>query len=345
MSRGRRRALAAIAVLCGIGALGYLALAVLGAGGEREAARPLVTPGGPVPVEGSQLLARAVDRADRARAGRVFALSRGRPRSLVGKGLDCERVHFAGGRGICLRTAPSRIAYEAVVFDASMRVLRNVPLTGLPSRARVSADGRYAAATVFVNGHEYLSAGGFSTAATIVDLRSGESLGNLESFSVSKDGEPIDSVDFNFWGITFAPTDSNRFYATLRTGDHYYLVEGDVRQRSMRVLRDGVECPSISPDGTRLAFKSRIGKQDRWRLAVLDLATLEDRPVGERRSIDDQPEWLDEITLVYSDGLDVYTVAADGSGPPRLALRSASSPVAISPGGGGEPKTKPQPEG
>lgn len=347
MSAGRRRALIVVAAFCVVGAFGYLAFAVLGSDDEVQGAQPLATVGEPVPVAGSQLLARAVDREDRTAAGRVFALRGGHPRQLAGEELDCERVYFAGGRGLCLRSAPNRISYEATVFDSALRPLADVPLTGLPSRARVSADGRYGAATVFVNGHEYLGAGGFSTAATIVDLRAGEELGNLESFAVlSKDGRRIESPDFNFWGIDFDRRDSDRFYATLRTHGHYYLVEGSVGERSLRVLRDGVECPSLSPDGTRIAFKSRIGDEDRWRLAVLDLATLEDHRVGERHSIDDQPEWLDGATLVYSDGLDVYTVAADGSGSPRLALRNASSPASLTPAGGdtGE-KTKPQVKG
>jgi Tol biopolymer transport system component len=146
---------------------------------------------------------------------------------------------------------------------------------------------------------------------------------------VSKDGEPFDAVDFNFWGVTFDPGDSNLFYATLATGGHHYLVEGNVRSRSMRVLRDGVECPSLSPDGTRIAYKSRIGDSNRWHLRVLDVATLSDHAVAERRSIDDQAEWLDERTLVYSDGVDVFTVAADGSGAPHRVLRDATSPVAL----------------
>lgn len=341
MSPARRRALVAVAVLCVCGAVGYLAFAILGPSEVRTAARPAGVAGKPVELASAELLARAVARDDLSTAGQVFALDGGRPRLLSGRRLDCERVHYSGGRGLCLATGANRISYQLTVFDSGLRPLYELPLAGLPSRARVSRDGRYGATTVFVNGHEYLSAGGFSTATTIVDLRSGESLGNLESFEVSKDGRPIDAVDFNFWGVTFDPGNSNRFYATLRTGDHYYLVEGDVRERAMRVLRDGVECPSLSPDGTRIAFKSRIDDEDRWRLAVLDLATLEARLVGERRSIDDQPEWLDDATLVYSDGLDVYTVLADGGGEPRLVLRNASSPVSLS-AGETKARTKPQ---
>src|SRR5207237_4123924 len=158
---------------------------------------------------------------------------------------------------------------------------------------------------------------------------SGETVAQLEQFEVSKDGAPIDAVDFNFWGITFDPRDSNRFYATLATGEHHYLVAGDLADRSMRVLRDGVECPSLSPDGTQIAYKSRIGGTNRWHLHVLDVATLADHPVAEERSIDDQPEWLDNADLVYSDGTDVYTVPADGGGAAELLVKDATSPVAL----------------
>lgn len=305
----------------------YLALAS-DSGSEAPAPAEPPIAGPPVSLLGSRLLVRAVDRANRRGNGRVFAVAGGRPRELEGEPLYCERVYFAAGRGLCLATAETDTGYEATIFTSSLGTLYTLPLNGIPSRARVSSDGRYGAMTAFVNGHAYLEDGGYSTETTIVDMRTGESIANLESFDVSKGGKPFRSVDFNFWGVTFA-ADSNRFYATLRTHGHYYLVEGDVGAGRMRVLRDHVECPSLSPDGTRIAYKSRIGRENRWRLKVLDLDTLRAHPVAERRPIDDQVEWLDDGTLVYSDGLDVYTVPADGSGAPRLVVRDASSPVAL----------------
>jgi hypothetical protein len=334
VSRGRRWALTGIAVACVVGVGAYIAIAA----SDPSSVSTDASPTGGAELSGAQLMVRAVDRDDPMLNGRVFVLEGGRPEEVAGGGLSCERVYFAGGRGLCLATAESGIDYQATIVDSSLRPVHSLELAGLPSRARVSDDGRLGAMTVFVNGHEYLDGGGFSTATTIVDMQSGEDLGNLESFEVTKDGSRIDAVDFNFWGVTFA-SDPNRFYATLRTADHYYLVEGDVRGRRMRVLRDGVECPSLSPDGKRIAFKSRIGDEDRWRLEVLDLETLSAHPVAERRSIDDQPEWLDDSTLVYSDGLDVFTAAADGTGVPRRVLTNATSPVALAPAA--EPRAKP----
>jgi WD40 repeat protein len=326
---GRRwRPLALLGALAA-GALAiYLFLASPGGESEPAIAQPVGTVGAPTGVEGAQLMARAVDRHDPLADGRVFVVKGGHPRQLAGPELDCERVYFAAGRGLCLLSADTESGYEAKVFDSSLGTLFTLPLGGVPSRARVSPDGRYGAMTAFVNGHAYLENGGYSTETTIVDMRTGQRVANLESFAVSRDGRPFHSEDFNFWGVTFAG-DSNRFYATLRTHGRYYLVEGDVAARTMRVLRDHVECPSLSPDGRMIAYKSRIGRQNRWQLKVLDLATLKAHDVAEHRPIDDQVEWLDDSTLIYSDSFDVYTVPADGSGAPRLVVHDASSPATL----------------
>src|SRR6185312_4446036 len=178
--------------------------------------------------------------------GRVYEVDDGKVKRRSAD-LACERVYYAGGRGICMGVAASGVDYDATVFDADFKSVNRISLTGLPSRARVSADGRYGSMTVFVTGDSYLeSSTAFSTRTTILDMRDGSQIGQLEQFDVSKDGKPFDAVDFNFWGVTFAQ-DPNRFYATLGTGGEHYLVEGNVRERSMRVLRDGVECPSLSP--------------------------------------------------------------------------------------------------
>jgi len=277
---------------------------------------------------------RAVEPANPRLNGRVFIVEHGEVKQLPGD-LSCERVYYAAGRGICMGVAASGVDYDATVFDSKFQKLNEITLLGLPSRARVSADGRYGAMTVFVNGDSYLSSPtAFSTRTTILDMASGRQIAQLERFDVTKDGKPFDAVDFNFWGVTFSPTDSNTFYATLATGDHHYLVKGDIAARSLRVLRDRVECPSLSPDGRQIAFKSRIGNENRWHVHVLDVATLEDHPVAEQRSVDDQVEWLDDETLVYSDGANVYTVPADGSGAEQLLIKDATSPVRLEAGSG-----------
>jgi hypothetical protein len=242
--------------------------------------------------------------------------------------LNCDRVYYTHGRGLCL-TATSGFAstYVAKLFDAQFRVLHTLKLSGLPSRARISPSGRYGSATVFVNGDSY-APGQFSTRTIIIDMARGREVTNLERFTVTKDGERFARRNFNFWGVTFAPGD-DRFYATLGSGMKTYLVEGSLRTRSVRVLREHVECPSLSPDGTRIAFKRSVGYHGSWRLYVLDLHTMREHALAEPKAIDDQAEWLDNGTVLYWRGTDVWKVPADGTGRPAKLLSEASSPVAL----------------
>jgi hypothetical protein len=245
-------------------------------------------------------------------------------RTIAGR--VCERVYFSAGRGLCLtRTNGFGVEYQALFLGPQLQVANRVELPGIVSRARVSRDGRWGAATGFVTGHSYRDRG-FSTSTYILDMTDGSILTDLETFTVTRDGRPIDSVDFNFWGVTFAPA-RDRFYATLGTRGKTYLVDGDVATRRMRVLHAGVECPSLSPDGKRIAFKKNVGRA--WRLTVLDLATMRETPLAETRSVDDQAEWLDDEHVLYGLGGQVWKVRADGGGRPSVFLADALSPAVV----------------
>jgi hypothetical protein len=238
------------------------------------------------------------------------------------------RLHVAAGRGLCLSIAPSGVDFRVSLLGRDLSPGTTISLPGVPSRARVSPDGRYGAVTTFVTGDPYTTTGAFSTRTVVIDMASGKPITDLERFTVVKDGQRLDAPDHNFWGVTFAQ-DSNRFYATLGTGEHHYLVRGSVRDRTLTVLRDGVECPSLSPDGSRIAFKAPVDGRGKWRLSVLDLATLREHPLSEERSIDDQAEWLDDRHVAYGDGRDVWMARADGGGEPERLVRGADSPAAI----------------
>jgi hypothetical protein len=250
--------------------------------------------------------------------------------------LTCERVFYAAGHGVCLTigTDGVRTVYAAEVFDASFEVLGRVPLTGMPSRVRVSADGKRAGVTVFEQGHSYAEKG-YSTRTTILDIGTASEIADLESFAITRDGQPFRAVDFNFWGVTFTG-DSNRFYATLASGGVKYLIDGDVDARTARVIGRDVECPSLSPDNTRIAYKKAFtdARGIGWTLHVLELAGRADTTLSaETRSVDDQVEWLDDGHVMYhqpsSRGADIWVLDIDGRTPPRVLVPLAYSPAVV----------------
>jgi hypothetical protein len=253
--------------------------------------------------------------------------------------LQCERVSFAAGRGICLQADRGVLTtYGAVLFDARFQPVASLKLDGSPSRTRISPDGRIGAITVFVTGeaHGYASVA-FSTKTTLVEMATGNVLGDLEQFQSIRDGQGFSAKDFNFWGVTFA-RDSNAFYATLMTNEKKYLVRGDVALRTLTVLYEGVECPSLSPDNRLIAFKKKVGPGlSPWRFYVLDLATMTEQPIAaETRSVDDQLEWFDDSHVLYSTPRssqsairDIWIAPIAGNEPARAFLGQAESPVVV----------------
>ncbi|MFJ7158255.1 hypothetical protein ACIQUQ_25415 [Streptomyces sp. NPDC101118] len=252
--------------------------------------------------------------------------------------LRCDRAYTAGGTTACLTPAGALSAPKLLVLDRDLRPRRTVSLTGLPNRTRVSPDGRLVAWTTFVGGDSY-AGGGFSTRTGILDTRTGRLESSLEDFAVFRQGRRYRAADVNVWGVTFA-ADGNRFYATVSSAGTRSLVEGDLAARTLRALADNVECPSLSPDGRRVAFKEAVGADPAkgWRLSVLDLATLRRTELAETRTVDDQAAWLDDATVAYAlqrgDGTnDVWSVPADGSGGPRILVPGAASPAVVPAGG------------
>jgi hypothetical protein len=330
MTRSRERVFALLVVACVLAAGGYVTFAATrggpgaGTGDETEAAAPgaprAALPTGP----GAVVYQHVVRDEDYAHV----AILAGGKRTVAP--LVCERVYAAAGRGLCLTgedglTGPR---FEVKEFDSGFRVRHEITMSGLLSRARISADGRYGAATGFVTGHSYADGNQFSTTTWLIDMESGRKLADLEKLRVTRDGVAETAQDRNFWGVTFSAADSDRFYATMRTGDKTYLIEGSVSGRSARTLHENVECPSLSPDGTRVAYKKRVDDGSViWRLHVLDLRTMRDTALAETRMVDDQAEWLDDDTVLYGLEGSIWAVPADGSGAPRKYIDGGLSPA------------------
>jgi len=332
----RLGALAAVVVVAVVGAIGYVVHA-------RAAQRQAVANAPKLPVRTDlAAVAAAPHLVFRSTAlgetyGRValvpLAAPSG-PRALTG--ITCERVYATAQRAVCLSAnrGPAT-TYRAQLLGADWTPLRDLPLSGIPSRARLSRDGSLAATTTFVYGHDYANPGQFST-ETLVSRAAGDPVGNLEQFELLVDGRVSSAKDRNVWGVTFA--DDDRFYATAAAGRRTWLVAGSLSARRMTALREDAECPSLSPDRTRIAFKKRgTLPPGHWRLAVYELATGRETLLAEARSIDDQVEWLDDGSIVY--GLprtgggvatsDVWTVPAGGGGSPRLLVPDAWSPAVV----------------
>jgi hypothetical protein len=251
-------------------------------------------------------------------------------------GPSCERFYAAADTGLCLqrRSGIPPKSY-ALVLDRRLREKRRIALTGIPNRARVSASGRMLSWTMFATGDSYAGSS-FSTRTSILDTRTGYLIKNMEEIPLTLDGRRHHSPDVNYWGVTFAK-DDNRFYATVSTKGKTYLIQGDMKKWAARTLRTNVECPSLSPDNTRIAFKKRVrkGSSDPWRLYVLDLRTMREHALAETRSVDDQAAWLDDDTLAYAlpgaEGRkqDIWTTRANGKGSPNLLVRGGTSPAAV----------------
>jgi hypothetical protein len=250
--------------------------------------------------------------------------------------IPCDRVYATAKNVLCLSSDRGFITtYGAHVLDNNMRQTQTLPFIGIPSRARLSLDGSYAATTSFTASDTY-GRTSFST-RTIITPVGGHTLGSLEDFTLVHDGEGIKPVDRNYWGVTFAG-DDDTFYATVRWAKHTWLVRGSIAQRKIVTLHEDAECPSLSPDGKHIVYKQRgnlpLGK---WRLVDYDIASRKVTPLAETRSVDDQVEWLDNAHVIY--GLprsrsqtaiyDVWSVPTSGSGTPKLLIPQASSPAVI----------------
>ncbi|MFF0269760.1 hypothetical protein [Kribbella sp. NPDC004536] len=324
----RRPLLAAIGILALLaGAVTYVVHARNAATADAsENAVPVVT-GQPMRLDGRTLYFRNL--APGPDTGKLAAVPVADPATARRVGdLHCDRFAAAHGTAICLRLKPGSLppVTDLIVLDANLRELHRDTLPGTPSRARVSPDGRFVNWTLFVTGDSY-AATGFSTRTGLYEVRTGRLVKSVEELAVFVNGKRYYASDVNFWGITFA-ADGNRFYLTMASKGKTYLIEADLRAYRGTAIAENVECPSLSPDGRRIAYKQKVSSGI-WRLAVLDLTTHRISHPPETRSIDDQPVWQNNTTLLYpihnpDNTTDIWSTGLGT--PPKLLIPKATTP-------------------
>ncbi len=259
----------------------------------------------------------------------------GGPRAFTD--VQCDRIAATATDASCLRTIRGiATRFEADLLDADWKVTQSWPLPGIPSRTRLSTDGKLLATTSFVTGHSYMTLG-FTTQTIIHDLTSGAAY-DIEQFSLVVDGATVAPVDRNLWGVTFV--DDDTFYATAQSQSlgHTWLVKGSISKKTLTAIQDGGACPSVSPDGTRIAFKVETATDPvHWAIGIFDLKDGTQRVLdGETHSLDDQIAWLDDETIMY--GLpreneagvtDVWSLDLTAGAKPTLLIPQAWSPQVV----------------
>lgn len=250
--------------------------------------------------------------------------------------LTCERVYATRGALSCMsRLDTTPVGHRETLYEADGSENLFWSLPGAPSRTRLSADSQLAAWTSFVDGESYANVK-FAT-QTIITQVHGTYYGPLDAFTFLLDAKPYYEDDLNFWGVTFA-SDDNTFYATAASAGKTWLVRGNLRGRTLVALHEGAECPSLSPDGTRVAYKKNLGTHDepRWTLAVYNLESKVETVLPLTGNVDDQAEWLDDKTVLFglpvagTDGdFNVYSAPADGSRPESILIEHAWSPSVV----------------
>ncbi len=313
-------------VLVGVVAIMLL---VLGGGGYvawTAVQQPAVSENAPKPVAGDVMFIELNGGQDRV-------ITRTPDGQRAASALRCQRFYRAATTSVCLRLAGPGPTYEAAVMTADNSVIKTIPLPGIPSRARVSASGNIVSWTSFVTGDSYAVPGGFSTRTGFFDLRTGEVTESIEHFDATVQNRPMKAADVNYWGITVAADDTT-FYATLASGGLNWLVKGDLKAKTVKSVRQNAECPSLSPDGTRVAYKKRPTPLDKWELVVLDLRTNQEVKLPGTGGIDDQAAWIDERTLAFGMAKDekktaIFFVPADASAPAHAEIDNGASPVSV----------------
>jgi len=211
---------------------------------------------------------------------------------------SCLRVHIGGDNGVCLSEDEAFLGSHLTSFFPVINPAHDILSypSVLPSRARISPDGRFSATTGFISGSSYADISGDTSTLTIVDEIEFGASRTASGFSVNANDSRYTN-EGQYWGITFGRDDD--FYVTGFYGELPEIMRGSLNDFSLEPTGWIGSCPSLSPDGQTLIFKEQ--RQDGgFDLVAVNVATQEKRPLAETRSVDDQVEWLDNDTILYA---------------------------------------------
>lgn len=251
---------------------------------------------------------------------------------------ECMRVHINADHGVCLSRDSGIVPQFTTTFFESINPnveIKSYP-SALPSRARISPEGRFSAVTAFVTGGSYADIGGeASTLVTIDEIESTALLRGARQFDVISDEPRFNNLDPQFWGISFV--DENEVYITGFYGEEPEIMHGYLEDMTLEPTGWVGSCPSVSPDGKTLVFKEMLPNGD-FELVAVDVETQTKWKLGETRSVDDQVEWLDNDTILYAlhpEGgdtalqpeFDIWMIDIAEGSEPELFLPNADSPA------------------
>lgn len=245
--------------------------------------------------------------------------------------LACHRLHYAAGAGLCAvqERAGSAVVHAVYTFDAAMGRRRRIAIPGIPTRLRVSPNGRRGAITSYAE-EETAAGERLATTSRIVDMATGRVVADLRAFRVDNETSATVAGPVDVASVAFE-RDGDRFFATVESGGERFLSSGSVGERRLTLLKTGVANEALSPDGRRLILKRLVEPRGIWRLAVMDLGTWEERDLAHPRSVDDQVEWLDADHVIFHDAdgdtTSIWMLAVDGTEEARVLTRDAFSAV------------------
>ena len=264
-----------------------------------------------------------------------------RPRAPPDRAGSASASTSRAGGGICLARSRSLTgAYEAQLLGPDgQRAAHDRPRRHAEPRARLAPTAATARRRCSSPATPTPSPGAFSTQTLLIDMRRGETLANLETFTVSQGRPRGRRRRRQVLGRDVRPR-QRPFYATLATGGKTYLIKGSVaRAHGARDPRERRVPVAVARRHAHRLQEAGRRQGATWRFHVLDLATGAETPLAET-ALGRRPDRVARRRqpAVRRAASDIWTVprrrhaARRGASSPKPTRRASSaSPAAREP--------------